>query len=914
MGRKYPGVATGLLIFLATPIVGAAYLQEGVTSDRQGVQEGFGPREPELAFVSQLPGSLAPYSTPLILNGRAYVATMDLDYEGLDAAGVFEVNLENAEFRLVLPLIDTGRRAFPIASDGQRIFAGDGRGVVSLDLLTDEMTRWSPRPNVAFADDWYYQCQFPAIREGTLFVSCLLTPNAERLRGELHFHVIAALDPRSLQPIWQQFLSKTEEATEQEDLAVMPQDSTRSPVDGLAVTDDRVYAVIFGAHQVSVVALNRTNGRIDWQEGFTPHVNRVRCVPRIPENADAASNCTPGYAAMPAANDSAVVVKFDRDLRIFDAAGGAPRLIAINTEVAGLDKGGALLWEADSIVVPTVDQLSRVDLLSETIVDLMLLQSGEVWSRAPLIAAGPLLYGLAQPHSGVRVEALGVDGRFALYAISRNDLDKVWDHELTPGVELRPPSSGLPSYPRLLPPQHYDNAYRFAVADGAAVTAGVDGTVTVLGRTAASIQPDLRIEPEFPMVGEPIVVDVSQSGPGVYGNATRFRVEWGDGSVDEWQNNARFVHTYHEIGSYPARFFLENEAGQSAIEPRTFHVSVPARQLQTGQAPVALVADDDHLTSARDGFRFLSPVSALLAVVVAGLLVAAFLAGRLTLAAKSTAPERFTVERELGRGGHGRTLLATDNVLRRRVVLKRPVGAWTVDAGARRKYLREAQVAAQVQHPNVVSILDVLPDVNEPTVVMEYVEGGNLSQYAKRPLAPHDALRIVRDVLTGLQEVHRHGIIHRDLKPANILMTRDGRAKITDFGLATTVAEDERTLNSEGSGSGTIAYMCPEQVRGALPTPSWDLYAAAAILYELLIGKHYLGSLEGPAYRTMRRIVEDEPDFVPSRLPKSLVPWLRKGLAKDPTKRHPNATDMLAALIRATSEEPGLELRRAARA
>jgi ABC-type oligopeptide transport system substrate-binding subunit len=170
----------------------------------------------------------------------------------------------------------------------------------------------------------------------------------------------------------------------------------------------------------------------------------------------------------------------------------------------------------------------------------------------------------------------------------------------------------------------------------------------------------------------------------------------------------------------------------------------------------------------------------------------------------------------------------------RDLALERPVAVKVLDAqqlgdAGRKRLLHEARAAAQLNHPNIVSIHDVGEDNGSPYIVMEYVEGPSL--HAQRPTAIPDIVRIARDVCAALEHAHSHGLVHRDLKPENILGHMDGAAKLTDFGLARPIAS---RITSEGALTGTVFYLAPEQALGQVIDGRVDLYALGVMLYELV--------------------------------------------------------------------------------
>lgn len=198
---------------------------------------------------------------------------------------------------------------------------------------------------------------------------------------------------------------------------------------------------------------------------------------------------------------------------------------------------------------------------------------------------------------------------------------------------------------------------------------------------------------------------------------------------------------------------------------------------------------------------------------------------------------RYAVERTLGRGGMATVELARDEQLGRKVAIKRLATTLTGDDVFRERFLREARMAANLSHPNIVGIFDVGEEDGVPYIVMEYVEGTTLADVIARdgPTDPDRAVDLILQVCAGLEHAHEAGLVHRDIKPQNLLVRADDAVKIADFGIARPVDGTQLTL--AGTILGTAAYVAPEQALGERVTGAADIYSLGAVAYELLSGR-----------------------------------------------------------------------------
>lgn len=270
-------------------------------------------------------------------------------------------------------------------------------------------------------------------------------------------------------------------------------------------------------------------------------------------------------------------------------------------------------------------------------------------------------------------------------------------------------------------------------------------------------------------------------------------------------------------------------------------------------------------------------------------------------------PTDYEIVRELGRGGMGVVYLARQKSLGREVAVKvLRLSAETRDRLVRR-FLDEAKHMAQLRHPNIVPVHEVGQANAEPYFTMEFVPGESLaSKLSNGPLSPAQATAILKQATAAVQHAHEQGIIHRDLKPGNVLLDAEGRAFVTDFGLARDV-ESGSDLTRPGELLGTPAYMSPEQARGEanLIGEASDVHALGAILYESLCGEPPFGA-DSPA-AVFARLLHQDPTPLRSidrRIPRDLETICLKCLEKDPTRRYPAARALLEDLRRFEAGEP----------
>jgi len=253
---------------------------------------------------------------------------------------------------------------------------------------------------------------------------------------------------------------------------------------------------------------------------------------------------------------------------------------------------------------------------------------------------------------------------------------------------------------------------------------------------------------------------------------------------------------------------------------------------------------------------------------------------------------RYRIDAKLGEGGMGVVYRAQDSLLQRPVAIKTLSPALFGEEGARR-FLREAQSAAKLNHPHIVSIFDAVEESGQFAIVMELVEGQTLRELLPVPVSR--LVEITLQVLEGLEYAHAQGVVHRDIKPENIIVTKDGTAKLMDFGLAR--SEGRSRLTQAGMVVGTVAYMAPEQALQGTADAKSDLYALGCVLYEG-ITRHPPFEADDPIAVITQHINVPPvaPRFHTPDIPRVLEAVILKLLAKDPEKRYRSARDLAAAL------------------
>ena len=269
---------------------------------------------------------------------------------------------------------------------------------------------------------------------------------------------------------------------------------------------------------------------------------------------------------------------------------------------------------------------------------------------------------------------------------------------------------------------------------------------------------------------------------------------------------------------------------------------------------------------------------------------------------------RYEILEEVGLGGMATVYKAKDHVLNRLVAVKVLKDEFTTDTEFIKRFNTEAQAAASLSHPNIVSIYDVghEDENNLYYIVMELVQGKTLKEIINSEgiLSWKWAVNIAMQIASALELAHKNGIVHRDIKPHNIIITEDGIAKVTDFGIAKAVSNS--TITAFGTTIGSVHYFSPEQAKGGFTDAKSDLYSLGVVMYEMLTGKVPFDA-DTPVSVALKHMQEDpkEPIDLNPEIPSAVNQIVIKAMQKEPSARYQNATEMLHDLSKALKDPDG---------
>ena len=268
---------------------------------------------------------------------------------------------------------------------------------------------------------------------------------------------------------------------------------------------------------------------------------------------------------------------------------------------------------------------------------------------------------------------------------------------------------------------------------------------------------------------------------------------------------------------------------------------------------------------------------------------------------------RYEIIEKIGNGGMATVYKATDKVLKRYVAVKILRDEFTTDEEFIKRFEAEAQSAARLTHANIVSIFDVGVDGNLYYIVMELIQGKTLKEIIveeRGPLPWKWSVNVAIQIASALEVAHRNNIIHRDIKPHNIIITEDGIAKVTDFGIAKAVSNS--TITAFGTTIGSVHYFSPEHARGGFTDAKSDLYSLGVVMYEMVTGKVPFDA-DTPVSVALKHMQEEpvEPIELNPNLPIAVNKIIMKALQKDVTVRYQSATDLLRDLRTALKNPDG---------
>lgn len=279
----------------------------------------------------------------------------------------------------------------------------------------------------------------------------------------------------------------------------------------------------------------------------------------------------------------------------------------------------------------------------------------------------------------------------------------------------------------------------------------------------------------------------------------------------------------------------------------------------------------------------------------------------------STIPERlgkYPIVRVLGEGAMGVVYEAFDPVIRRQLAIKtiRRELIEGVDGGvaATARFRNEAQAAGRLLHPGIAAVYEYGEDEHCAFIAMEYVTGCSVREYLSRQtrFADEDVLSIMVQLLEALGHAHAHGVLHRDIKPANLMITRDGRVKVTDFGVARIEASG---LTLDGAVIGTPGYIAPEQYTEETIDGRVDVYAAGVLMYQLLAGRTpFTGTPEAVMYKTLHEMPAPPSKVEGAGRPERFDPIVMTALAKSRDERYPSADAFRLALVECSVQPIGV--------
>lgn len=568
-----------VLLVLFVPVAGAAYLQPGHDAARTGALDAEGPAWDDVAWTTRLDGSRADFAQPVILGDDLFVLTADRGFaDELDQDAVWRLDVQTGATERFIGL-DVHGEAF--ASDGERLFIAHDDGFAAYSA-TDGAEVWA-RPHDG---DGTLDC-LPLVVDGTtLFVTCTETEypvDAVRSPEEVMGYdrlpriraFVAAFDATDGRQRWvwwpdaadQALTGSTGSLTEQGPHAI-------SIAYGLSVVEDHAFAITAsgaasgGGCEFYLWALDATDGSYRWNRSSTPDDDCVGFV----------EGRLPNAIGLPTGRRDAVFTKIDERVIALNPARNTELWsedLRKSDALATSDTGSGFALVGDDLYATSLQTVARYDSLI----------GGMEWSDRPVASryGDPVVWAPDQPlvdgeRLYIRATDLQETGGSGERSVVRT---RDWVH----AFDVDATQSG-PRWVHLLESRYEatiaeggSRLFLGAYGPGVAAYAGLDGTVTLLGTTEASIVPRVEVDTQYPAPGTAVTLDGGETAPGLHGPPTRFMVDWGDGTATEWRDTPSFTHTYLGPGEYTARFHAANDAGQSASVPVAMHVGGDAPTL-----------------------------------------------------------------------------------------------------------------------------------------------------------------------------------------------------------------------------------------------------------------------------------------------------------------------------------------------
>ncbi len=581
-----PALLVAFLLITSSTAMGVSWTQAGYDAARTGNAPGSSPNAPEVAFEIELPGTLALLGTslelvyhqvsgPLVHDGVAYMLVNGFESEGEQRHAVVRVDLDAAE---VEPFVVLESNNNGIALDKESLFVSTIKGLTAYNL-SDGQERWSLNP-VTDDPDWAW-CAQPAVRDGVAYHACSLHYGSDEEPTPRAIQVVAAVDAESGQDHWIKSTTVTDAV---ENSFPLPR--------GMTVTESHVFITEIITNWITcyldvgvyrncymqatliLKALNAQDGTDEWRIEELAGESENEILGEIVVHTGEETGLLDRYNGMgiyPTGTTDETYVRIQNEVLAFnphqqvestdDALWREP--IGDKDRDPGEGMFGGFALDDDALYATSSESVYRFSLDKPQDQWRFSLDSAynERFAAPDVVVTDETLYVMATWRDG--------DGS-TLYALEKDTKNLLWRHEI-------PPADGF-ERARFEDGEEIDqgSVHVHSLGDGVITVAGRDGKFQVIGTTNASLKPSLRVTTSTPQAGEQSSVDLSDTEPGAFGEATLYKAEWGDGTVTDWQDDPILTHAYAEDGDVTARFWVANENNQTASVTKTFYVGEEA--------------------------------------------------------------------------------------------------------------------------------------------------------------------------------------------------------------------------------------------------------------------------------------------------------------------------------------------------